>query len=391
MGDSIWLLVVCCLAIFFVVLITPSALYEARRAYQHKYGGQAQKELYTGDYERPSKWRRVAIYASPYSVLLFMFAVAGCIGWLVIDSLVAVQRGDLPITYRAVFSRFPNPDGTLLDKESVALQSVEIVNQSKNNMSLSFALAVRLETADGQQSGLIEPGEWRHHLGDQNGIEILNIGAESTENGVLLFRLPDLEMWQTFKGQDWRDVGEENMVLKIHDRVSGEEVMCSPNGYPPEIDFPPNYASMNPGRALGLLFRIAGHYSTDDEVVFQPAVLTNQTHRKMSLSFRLHVKNAGHEVTHALIGEWHDWGTSGNWHDSPGQDILAISADSSLKGMLVFTLPKPEIANVRMWNVEFVALEIHDRVSGSLVLCDPEIGYPPAIKRSFLDVRSPTD
>jgi len=232
MGEGFWLSILCILAVASVVLIAPSAIDQARKAYQHKYGGRAQAELYTVGHVPIRGWRRVWTYTSPYLVCISILILAGWIGWSVIENVKAY--GSLPISFRAgAFTRFPVSDNPIT-KEAVVLQLAELVNHSKDNLSLEFRLLVRLRTTAGERSGMMEIGEWRNGPFGKKGVEgvqILNLIGESTVGGTLIFRFPGLDQWDDFKGQKWKDVGDDKFILMITDKVSGKTIHCSPLYY----------------------------------------------------------------------------------------------------------------------------------------------------------------
>lgn len=142
---------------------------------------------------------------------------------------------------------------------------------------------------------------------------------------------------------------------------------------------------------LPLTFRTSSTGNGQSAIAFQPTVLTNQSEHKMNLSFILVLKNKDQSLHRSLNGAWHAWGNRGDWHETLGEDVLTLGSESTEKGILVFSLPPTPIANLHTWEPELLSLEIHDRVSGVRVLCNPVIGYPPSIESPWPTIGSPTD
>lgn len=143
--------------------------------------------------------------------------------------------------------------------------------------------------------------------------------------------------------------------------------------------------------ALRLRVAISGRHLGDDVFFYQPIAITNQSDERMNLSFRLHFqdKNATDQI-HAAYGEWHDWGPKfGNYRETPGQEILTLDDRKTVRGHLVFDVPKPAIPGTPEWELEPVCLEILDRGSGKRAYGHPHLGYPPAVKPRLSPLSTP--
>jgi hypothetical protein len=141
-----------------------------------------------------------------------------------------------------VFTANPNrPDEA---EALVHISNAEFVNRSDKNMSLSFLLMVKFPIKDGSYYVTSASGEWKENLTDKGTTSILNVPRESTAKGHLIFRMTPIWMLKQmhsdkdFGVDTWEEVKEQQMALRIENKVSGEFVLSESMHYPNRSEWP---------------------------------------------------------------------------------------------------------------------------------------------------------
>jgi hypothetical protein len=125
---------------------------------------------------------------------------------------------------------------------------------------------------------------------------------------------------------------------------------------------------------LNLTFKASDNGIRTRSINLEDVTLTNQSSRKMNLTFRMLIGDAVTEPV-KLTGAWHGPGPS----SQDGNPRATVDAESSVSGALAFKA-QSSCSNIDLIqqnvSLDSCILEISDAISNATIRCKPKHGYP---------------